>query len=247
MVITWFELGDRLQRYFAFAKKEKRDILIATLIIGFIFSFRDWGTGDSVDIVTGVTNLIITIIIVAIALVIHESAHRFFALSIGYKSEFKPWYGGLIVSLILVIVSNGRVQLALPGGMVNAVMARHRLGEFRYGLNYWENGIIALYGPLFNLLLAFIAKVFLYFAPQSWILDKFLFVNILFAICTMLPIPPLDGMSVFFASRVLYVLSFIGILVSSVLIYFAGIWLALAGGILAIIIGTTMYYLKVEA
>ena len=66
------------------------------------------------------------------------------------------------------------------------------------------------------------------------------------AICTMLPIPPLDGISTFFGSRVVYILAFIGILASGVLIYFTSILPAILGGILLMIIGTILYYLAFE-
>ena len=240
------ELWSRMQVDFRFSKQELVGLIVGMLVFGFIFSFRDWGSGDNVDLVAGSIHLVLTILIASISLIVHESTHRYFALGIGYKSEFKVWYGGLIASLVLALVSNGVVQLVLPGGMVNAVMARHRLGEFRYGLNYWENGMIALYGPLSNLLLAFLAKIFLLIAPNSWFLQKFVYLNIIFAICTMLPIPPLDGISVFFGSRILYVMAFIGILASSVLIYLTSFWLAALGALLAMTIGTIVYYIKVE-
>ena len=245
MVVSWFELSDRLKRYLPFGHNEKRDLFIAVLIIGFIFSFKDWGT-ETVDLVYGFRNFILTVIVAGISFFVHEIAHRYFALEIGYRSEFKIWWGGLIASLILVLLSNGRIQLILPGGMVNAIMARHRLGEFRYGLNYWENGMVALYGPLANLLLAFVGKFFLIVFPNSFFFEKFIYLNVLFAICTMLPIPPLDGISVFFGSRVIYVIAFLGILSSRLFIYFTGFWLSVIGALLAIVIGITIYYLKVE-
>lgn len=241
-----FELRDRLSRYYTFSRREIRDLAIAVLVVGFIFSFKDWGVGQEVDVLYGVRNLVIAVIVAAISFFVHESIHRVMALWIGFKAEFQLWWGGLIASLILVFASNGMIQLVLPGGMVLAVLVRHRLGEFRYGLNYWENGIIALWGPLSNLALAFFAKLFLGLFPTSVFFEKLLLMNIVFAICTMLPIPPLDGVNTFYGSRVLYVLAFFGILGAGVLIYFTGILYALLGGLLVAVIGTVVYYLTFE-
>ncbi|HLC19790.1 MAG TPA: hypothetical protein VJK72_02650 [Candidatus Nanoarchaeia archaeon] len=243
--MVFFEERDRIKRFFAFSHTEIKDLAIATVVLGFVFSFRDWGSGG-VDILVGVRHFLTTVILAALSLFVHESAHRIMALLIGYKAEFKLWWGGLLASLILVFISNGRIPLALPGGVVNAILIRQRLGEFRYGLNYWENGLIALYGPLANLALAFVAKVFLNFFPDSFLFEKLLFLNIVMAICTMLPIPPLDGMSTFWGSRVVFVLAFVGILTSGVLIYFYGIGLAILGGILFMFVGTILYYLAFE-
>jgi len=245
-MVSMFEWRARIAQYFAFTGKEVRDLLIAIVFTGFIFSFRDWGTASGIDVLLGTRNLIIVTLIAAFSFFVHESVHRIFALLIGYKAEFKLWWGGLLASLVLVFASNGIVQLILPGGMVSALIMRHRLGEFRHGFNFWENGVVALVGPLSNLMMAFIAKFFLFYFPGSWFLQKFMFLNIVFAICTMLPIPPLDGVNLFFAGRLVYVEAFVGILAAGILIYFTGPLLALVGGIIILVIATLLYYLAFE-
>lgn len=244
-LMVFFQLRSRLEHYFAFTGKEVRDLAVAIVITGFVFSFRDWGEVQA-DVFLGLRNFVLATLIAAIAFFAHESVHRIFALMIGFKSEFKIWWGGLVASLVIAFASNGVVQLILPGGIVNSLIMRHRLGEFRYGLNYWENGLIALYGPLANLALAFIAKLFLVLFPSSWFFQKMLFLNVVFAICAMLPLPALDGINTFFAGRVLYIFSFFGILSAGVLIYFTNITLALIGGLLIMLIAGFIYYTAFE-
>ncbi len=231
------ELGSRTKHYVAFTKKELRDLIIAILIIAFVFSFKDFT----------IPNLILAVVVAALSFFIHELTHRIFAIMIGFKSDFKIWWGGLIASLLIVFASNGVVTLILPGGVVNSLIVRQRLGEFRYGLNYWENGLIAMYGPVANLILAFISKILLNFLPQNIFLEKLLIMNIIFAICTMLPIPPLDGVNTFFAGRVLYVLSFFGILGASVLIYFLPFLYSLLGGLIIMLLAFILYYIAFES
>jgi Zn-dependent protease len=243
-----FELRDRVKRYFKFSRKEKKDLLIVTFVLGFIFSFRDWGSG-AVDIATGVRNLVIAIIVAALSVLVHESAHRIGGLWIGFKAEFRMWWGGLIGSLIIAFVSLGHIPLVLPGGVVNNLMVRHRLGEFRYGVNYWDNGLVALYGPLSNLFLAFIGKFFLDFFPQSYFLEKLFILNILFAVCTLLPLPNLDGINVFFGSRMMYIIGYAAVIAVSLLLYLPKVLSVPLAALIALIfvtITTILYYLTFE-
>lgn len=243
------ELRSRLENYFAFSQKEVRDLLIATLIIGFIFSFNDWGT-TTFDFVIGLKNFLLVSFLVALAFFVHLSVQRILALAIGFKAEFKVWWVGLALSLIIVFITGTLLGVGLPvilpGGVVLAILVRHRLGEFRYGFNYWENGVIAVYGPISNLALAFLFKIALYIFPQSWFLQKALLINIVFAICTALPIPPLDGINMFFASRGWYVFTFFLIIACSLLIYFTGIILTVIGGAIIALAATLIYHLTIE-
>lgn len=255
--MVFFELRSRISHYFIFTRRELRDLLIVVLVIGFTFSFCDWGpsgscTTQDFNFFVGLGNLILLLIIAGLSVGVHESAHRILALSIGMKSEFRIWWGGLISSIIIVFATSSflprPISLILPGGVVNAIIVRQRLGEFRYGTKYWDNGIIALYGPLANLALAALAKLMLSFAPQSWFLQKLVFVNVIFAICTMLPFPQLDGISVLFAGRLLYVITFFAITGIGILMSLQQLPLltAVVGGIFITIIATFIYYIKIE-
>ena len=244
--MVFFRLRSRIHQYYGFTRKELQDLLIAVIVTGFVFSFRDWGAGTAVDILTGIRNLIIVTALAALSYLVHESGHRLSALSVGFKAEFKLWWGGLFASLILAFVSNGIIQLILPGGLVSSLIIRQRMGEFRYGLNYWDNGFVAFFGPFANLILAMAAKVLLYFLPGNWMLQKLLLMNIVFAICTMLPIPPLDGVNTFFAGRLLYVILFFTILGTGLLLYFVPFIFSILGGILITVIATLIYYFKIE-
>jgi Zn-dependent protease len=245
-MVELYELRSRLEHYFAFSKKEVRDMLIVVIVLAFVFSFRDWGRDGQVDVLLGIWHLLLTSLIVAFSFFLHESTHRILAIKDGLRTEFKLWWGGLVASLILVFASNGYVRLALPGGVVTSVLIRQRLGEFRYGLKEYEHGIIALSGPLVNLILAFLTKIILAFVPGSWFLQQVLFFNVVFAVCSMLPIPPLDGVVTFWGGRILYVLSFFGILGGAVLVYFTGVGVAIVGGVIIMTTATIAYYLMFE-
>src|SRR3989338_10300539 len=93
--MVFFEECDRIKRFFAFSHTEIKDLAIATVVLGFVFSFRDWGN-DGVDILVGVRHFLTTVLLAAVSLFVHESAHRIMAILIGYKAEFKLWWGGLL-------------------------------------------------------------------------------------------------------------------------------------------------------
>ncbi|MBW2963683.1 hypothetical protein KY306_02825 [Candidatus Woesearchaeota archaeon] len=244
------ELRSRLELYFAFTTKEVRDILICVVVSAFIFSFNDWGRAGQFDLIIGFKNMFLVALLAALAFFVHLSFQRVVALMIGFKAEFKVWWGGLVASFLIVFITASIFNLGftviLPGGMVIAMLVRHRLGEFRYGVNYWENGIIALWGPIGTMMLAFVFKILLIIFPHSWFLQKGLLINLIYGVCSMLPIPPLDGINVFFAGRVLYAASFGIILGIALLIYWANLWLTIFGGVLIGLAVWILFFLYIE-
>lgn len=244
------ELKSRLELYFAYTTKEVRDIIICVLFTAFIFSFNDWGQGASFNILVGIKNIFLVALLAALAFFVHLSAQRIAALTIGYKAEFKIWWGGLISSLFIVFITASLFgygfPIILPGGIIIAMLVRHRLGEFRYGINYWESGITALWGPIATIGLAIIFKTLLVFFPQSWFLQKGLLINLVYAVCSMFPVPNLDGINVFFAGRILYTVSFGIILGIALLIYWANLILAIFGGIIIGLLILFLYFHYLE-
>ena len=77
------------------------------------------------------------------------------------------------------------------------------------------NTKIALSGPLSNVLMAFIIKIF-----EIGFLKDLMFVNIFIALSYMFPFPGLDGIKVLFGSRYLYLAGILFILLSSLLLNF---------------------------
>lgn len=194
------ELYARIQQYFRYSKQELSGMLAVILVLGFIFSFRDWG-GDTFDPGTGVMNLLAVIIIAAIAVFFRTACQKIYGLGEGYKAEFKVWWTGLALSLVFVFVSLGKLPLIFAGGMVATFMVRQRLGEFRYGFSMWNNGMISHWGILANLILAILFAVGGLAVPESYFFSKGLLLNLIMAACQLIPLPQLDGLNVFFGAR----------------------------------------------
>ncbi len=89
-------------------------------------------------------------------------------------------------------------------------------------------------------------KVLLIAFPHSWFLQKALLINLIYAVCSMLPIPSLDGINVFFAGRVFYAFAYGLILGIALLIYWANIWLTIIGGLIIGVAIWLLYFFYIE-
>ena len=133
------------------------------------------------------------------------------SLATGYRVEYKMWSLGLIFAVILAFITNGKFWLLVPGGFMVHHLAGHRLGWFRYGINYWAIALVALAGNLLTVVFIIILKVLSAFTFNP-ILQKFIIFNIIYTIYNMLPIPPLDVSKIFYGRRMLYAFYFHGII-----------------------------------
>lgn len=216
---TWVSYVDKIKRYYSFSIEEKRNLIVISLVLGFIYSFKDWGLGNTIDVAFGLTNLLIAIIIAFISIYVHVAAQRLHALRLGYKPELKTWPYGLMGGVIICFITNGAAVLPLYGGTEIHMIVKHRIGHFRHGVNMVNMGLVAMMGPLANLFLAYFIKIFNVGIGSS-VLNKMILINLMLAVWTMLPIPPvIDGVKVFFWSRLSYFFIFGAIASAALLIW----------------------------
>ncbi|MFO8016596.1 MAG: hypothetical protein R6U32_05815 [Candidatus Woesearchaeota archaeon] len=235
----WYDI----KKYYGFSPEELRAIAVGVLVIAFVISFNEWGVNEF-NLAYGLRNLFNAILIVLLSFLIHISAQRVAGLFSGFLVEYRPWLYGLGIALILTIVSRGNLWFIAPGGIAVYHMTGHRLGSFRYGLNFWPLGLTGIAGPIGTVLLAIFFKLLLYVSPGNVLLQKALVFNIWYAILTMLPIPPLDGSHMFFASRLFYVFSYGCIIGLCVSLYFFNVLAAIGVGILlGVILWQVSYWL----
>jgi len=232
------ELIERVKDFYRFSWQELSGLIVAIIVTGFIFSFRDWGV-EQFDLIIGLKNFIFVTFIAAISFIFRLSAQKIYGLSEGHKPEFKVWWTGLLVSLVIAFFSFGKLPLIFAGTMVSSFMVRQRLGEFRYGFSYRINGMIAMFGILGNLILAILFAIGVYAYPESFFFSKGLWLNLIMAFCAVLPLPQLDGLNIFFGSRFLYGVAIFAIALMAVLLLtktmFGLISAIIIGAIIAII------------
>ncbi|XRP96508.1 site-2 protease family protein [Methanocaldococcus sp. 16A] len=160
---------------FKFSEREIIDLIVSVLAIAFIFAYPNFS----------ILIFIVSLIAVGSGFIFHELMHRTVARKYGAWSEFRAWYEGLILAIILKIFLG--FTFIAPGAVY----------IYKDYLTYEENGKIALAGPLTNVALAFIflilALIFNHI-PLLYLIGKFGFhINLFLAGFNMLPIPPFDG------------------------------------------------------
>jgi len=241
------DLWDKIKRYYKFTPSELRGIIIAIFVVAFIISFSDWGYGDAVDISLGFFNFFNAILIVTLSLLIHISVQRIWALGTGYRLEWKMWSFGLLFGLIIVFLTNGKFWLILPGGFIVHHLAGHRLGWFRYDINWWAVALISVTGAIASITLAVLFKALSGIVINS-LIQKLIVFNIAYALYSLLPIPPLDGSRTFYGSRMLYVFSTAGIVAAAILLTLnISVWVAILSSIFIGIVLWLLYYIFFES
>jgi Zn-dependent protease len=230
---------DKLNKYFWFSREELLHFTLAILCLAFIYSWTNWGV-QRFDAIIGLKNYLIAIIFIAITVFVHHAGQRMMALSLGFRAEHRIWWYGVLIGLILVALTGGKIKLLAATGFIVYLLPVHRLGAFRYGPNITTIAKIALAGPIANFFFSALVKSFEWAGLLSPAISNRLFVlNIAFAAWNLLPIPPLDGAKVFYYSRLTYVFVFGSITSYVFMVYFLSIY----SYIIALLIGCIIWLL----
>ena len=239
------DFSHNIRKYFPFTGTEIKGLLITIFIIAFLVSFKQWGT-DTFDFTEGLFNFISAILIVALGILAHVSLQRIYSYKLGYVARYENFLYGTIGGLILCFASNGNLFFLSPGHVRLTHMPRLRMGEFRYGINMYEYAKIAASGPLANIVLAMFFKAFMFLGNP--LIEKAMYINILLALFSMVPLPNTDGLDMFYGTRLLYFCTlgfFIG--VSLALFLLQGVWLAIILGIvIALIVTIITFFISEE-
>ena len=238
------DIAYNIRKYYKFDNNEIKALLITVFVISFLLSFKSWGT-TAFNVKEGLINLISAFLIVLLGMLAHVSLQRIYAYKLGYLVKYQNFLYGILGGLVLCFASNGNLYFLAPGHVTIKHMPRLRLGEFRYGLNLWEYSKIAFAGPLASIVLAMFFKAFAFLGNP--LIEKAVFINVVIALFSMVPLPNTDGLDVFYGSRIFYVFGLgliIGIAISLFLLQ--GIWLAIALGLFLAIIMLLVYFMLVE-
>jgi len=177
-----------------FSERELRDLAVAWLALGVAFSlllepqlrnvlFGRLGglTADGIA-----STLLISLLTVGVGFLLHEIAHKVVAVRFGQVAAFRADYRMLGFAIVGALVG---FLFAAPGAVVH-----------RGRITAKQHGLIALAGPVTNLLLAVVFLVpygFVLLAGQGGFLAALaargLQINLLLAGFNMLPFGPLDG------------------------------------------------------
>ncbi len=170
-----------------FTLKELFDVLIMTLAVGYIFMdlFRKQPIGFDKNA------FFFACLVTAPALIVHELAHKFIALSFGLGATFHAAYFWLALGIILKM---------LRFGFIFFVPAYVSIGQ-GVAVPPLSFALIAFAGPALNLALFIVAWALL--KQRRLKRNTFIFlqvtkqINLFLFIFNMLPIPFFDGMKVY--------------------------------------------------
>jgi Zn-dependent protease len=177
-----------------FSQREVRDLAIAWLALGVAFTlllepelrFALQGEVGGLTIDGVVRTLAVSLLTVGVGFLLHEIAHKMVAVHYGQAAAFRADYRMLGFAIVGALVG---FLFAAPGAVVH-----------RGRITVKQNGLIALAGPVTNLLLSVVFLVPFAAAIASggegflWeVARRGLQINLLLAGFNMLPFGPLDG------------------------------------------------------
>ena len=152
---------------------------------------------------------IFVVIILIMSVVIHEVSHGYAALALGDPTA--KYQGRLTLNPIFHLDPIGSFLVPLlgyfAGGFIIGWAKPVPFNPYNLRNQKWGEAIVALAGPLANIVLAVVFGLVIRFVPDvAMITPSFLglagyvvFINITLAVFNLIPIPPLDGSKILFA------------------------------------------------
>ncbi|WP_435077993.1 metalloprotease [Halococcus sp. AFM35] len=189
-----------------FARRELVDLTIAWVALGVAFALfftpplREVLLAGDVDLLLSppvFRSFALSMLTAGIGFLLHELAHKLVAQRFGQVAHFRADYGMLFLAVASAFAG---FLFAAPG----AVYHRGRITER-------QNGLIALAGPVMNLVLALgFAALALFGSGFVGTVGAFgVGINLLLAGFNMLPFGPLDGRTVLSWSVVVFAIAFV--------------------------------------
>ncbi|MBW3017058.1 hypothetical protein KY316_01695 [Candidatus Woesearchaeota archaeon] len=239
------KLFHNIKEYFSFEKKEIKHIFINVVVLGFIFSFTEWGV-ETFDFRYGLISLFNASLVVLLSLLIRLFVQKVVSISKGYKATYSAWPLGLGLGLLAAVLTNGRAPFfAVPGVIAFSLIERLRVGKPRQWKMLSEEALVSFTGIFTSLLLAFFFK-WVSLATSNILIAKLVVVNLWLAVTSVLPIPKLEGFRIFYYSRTLSIFAMVFVIGSAAMLSYLTFGKALlVSGIAGAAIAVT-YFIRFE-
>ncbi|SHH63951.1 Zn-dependent protease (includes SpoIVFB) [Halobaculum gomorrense] len=179
----------------SFSGRELRDLLVAWVALSVAFAVFFAGGGSVVvnSLAAGAVGSLgglfaVSLVTAGVAFLLHELGHKVTAVRFGQRAAFRADYGMLFLAVVAAL---GGFLFAAPGAV-------HHVGR----ITKRQNGLIALAGPVVNLVLAAVFVPLLAigmagFSALALTLGTYgVAVNLLLAAFNLIPFGPLDGATV---------------------------------------------------
>lgn len=175
-----------VKKHFVFDKDEMRDMLLIILVFTVVLGYND---GHETFVMgRWLLNLLTSFVIASSMVIAKEAGHKLVAIKVGYTTKMKVWWPILFVNLFIAVLTDGMFHIVLPvAGLLVIHHEKLRIGKFRYGQNYVDNAMIGFAGPLFNIAVAMLFKVFSFF-PDNPTIILAMQMNLIYAMVNLIPI-----------------------------------------------------------
>lgn len=197
-----------------FSRTELQDLLVAWLALGVAFALFFVGGAANVDrlIASGIVlPVLVSLLTAGLGFLLHEIAHKVVAVRYGQVAAFKADYGMLFLAVMSALLG---FIFAAPGAVVHRGRLTHK-----------QHGLIALAGPVTNVVLAvlFVPVVVLGMTLGSDIVEligsRGFAINIFLAAFNLIPYGPLDGRTVVRWSKLIWAATLVVTLLVGVVAY----------------------------
>jgi Zn-dependent protease len=209
-------VSGRLARELRFSDRELRDLAVAWVALGLAFAifFARGGAGFLALLTRGgvVSAVVVSLLTAGLGFLLHELAHKVVAVRYGQIAEFRADYGMLFLAVVSALAG---FIFAAPGAVYHRGVLSDR-----------EHGLIALAGPVTNIVLA---VVFLPILGVGAVLgsefvallgSRGLAINLFLAAFNMIPFGSLDGRTVLDWNALVFAAVFVPSLVVAVAVVF---------------------------
>ncbi len=242
----------------SFTKKEVLHLLLSSIILGFVFGFDDKRPVFILSL--WFQNYLFVTLLSFISLLIFILSQKIISSIYRANSEYRVWYTrrfliresgyikskqpepklyetiplGIILPILVILFSKGSLPFSAVLQTQISAFKPHRIGKKFSEVTEYESSVIALCPIITCMIIALLSK-FLN-------LESLYIINLSLAISNILPLPKLNGMTIFFGSRFLYIFSFFLITLLAIFSYFLPIFASIVFSLLASIIILILYY-----
>lgn len=238
---------------------ELKVLIIVAIVLAFCFGFKWEGPRT---VMFWLANFVFVLMLVVFSLAVHEAAHRWVANRYFARVKSKIFLSGIIATLILVFITNGRFIFTALWAITITSIYTYRPGRPypEWHLGPYERAKIAIAGPLANFALAIVSKALI--PVFGSVAEKLMTINLwiaainLFPFFTLIPIlfwqmtpiikkeikkgtPYVEGEFVFFGSRPMWVFTFVFVIVGGL----ALVYLNLISGLALAFLSAFIMYL----